>query len=167
MEKDIEWGNRGEDAFDKLKKITIGTLSRIETVKSPDHRKKNSEGLKGKPRTEDLKKKVSESKIKPYAIYKGKEYSRPDLSIELGVHVNTLTYIKKGELENKYELVFLDNVPIYTKKPGNRGGSKLFAIYEGVSYCQNDLAQLLKISRGTLHHIKKGNSPNKYNLTFL
>ena len=167
MNEDIKWGNQGDDIFDKLKKVTIGTLSRIETVKSSEHREKNSEGLRGKPRTEELKRKVSEAKTKPYAVYKGKEYSRSELASELGVHVNTLSYIKKGDLENKYDLIFLDNVPTYTKKPGNRGGSKPFAIYNEVSYCQNELSVLLKTSRATLHRIKKGEIPDKYGLVFL
>jgi hypothetical protein len=119
-ENDLIWGNQGDEEFERLSKITIGKLNQIQgglsqkgripteeeknlkseimkgvnkgRVRTEETRKKMSESHmgrvspnKGKVLTEEWKKKISEAGTKPYAIYNGEEYTCMELTIELGM----------------------------------------------------------------------------------
>jgi hypothetical protein len=88
-------------------KISKSNINRILSVLSPEHKFANSKSLTGKSRGDDFKKKMSKIKTKPFAKYKDKIYTRQELAEELNVHVNTITWIKTGQLKNKYEIEFL------------------------------------------------------------
>ena len=127
----------------------------------------------------DFREQVSENnkkKTKPYAIYKGEEYTLGGLTEILKISRVSIGNMKTGKFPNRYNLIFIEN---NRKKPTKEQRDKIseslrnkepkyYAIYKGVKYTFNELLEVLEIGRTTLFNLKKGiGNTSKYNLTFL
>lgn len=76
---------------------------------SEEHRKKLGDASRGKSRPEEVGKKISVAKLKPYAIYQGQVYNTKELNslLELPSHGKQLSKIKAGLAKDKWGITFL------------------------------------------------------------
>lgn len=181
-EDQIEWGNRGDEEFERLSKITIGSINRSVSISeanlnrmTEETRKKVSESHKGKKMPENHGKKISEwhktegfskeAREKMSIASKSKiigEETRKKLSDNMMGKPKTEEAREKMSLAKKGKKLSEEH-----KEKLTESRRKPYAIYNGKTYTLFDLSQELGIDRQKISRIKNGREENYPGIEFI